>query len=111
MKLDHGYVSNSKAIHYLVEILTEFDAEQQAEFVTFLTGSPRLPIGGLKSLQPCFTIVRKTTNNEGVPSDNLLPSVMTCANYLKLPDYSSKAIMKERLLMAIHESQGSFFLS
>jgi E3 ubiquitin-protein ligase TRIP12 len=110
MKMDHGYSGDSNAINYFVEILVQFDVEQQASFVSFLTGSPRLPIGGLKSLQPPFTVVRKTTS-EGQTSDALLPSVMTCTNYLKLPDYSSKTIMKEKLLLAMRESQGSFFLS
>ena len=45
----------------------------------------------------------------GVDGD--LPSVMTCANYLKLPPYSSKAVMEARLLFAIREGQGSFDLS
>lgn len=43
--------------------------------------------------------------------DGDLPSVMTCANYLKLPAYSTKAIMEARLLYAIREGQGSFDLS
>lgn len=34
-----------------------------------------------------------------------------CANYVKLPDYSSKEVMRERLLTAIHEGQGAFYLS
>ena len=46
-----------------------------------------------------------------VLSDGDLPSVMTCANYIKLPPYSSKAVMKERVLYAIREGQGSFDLS
>lgn len=44
-------------------------------------------------------------------SDGDLPSVMTCANYVKLPPYSSKAVMRERVLFAIREGQGSFDLS
>jgi len=46
-----------------------------------------------------------------VLSDGDLPSVMTCANYIKLPPYSSKVVMKERVLYAIREGQGSFDLS
>lgn len=38
-------------------------------------------------------------------------AVMTCANYLKLPPYSSKEVLRERLLYAITEGQGSFDLS
>jgi E3 ubiquitin-protein ligase TRIP12 len=36
---------------------------------------------------------------------------MTCANYIKLPPYSSKRTMADRLLLAIREGQGSFDLS
>ena len=43
--------------------------------------------------------------------DSDLPSVMTCANYIKLPPYSSKAVMQERVLFAIREGQCSFDLS
>lgn len=67
-------------------------------------------IKGFKALQPQLTIVRKSV--EGVPdSDGYLPSVMTCVNYLKLPDYSTIEIMKERLRVAVDEGQLSFHLS
>lgn len=45
------------------------------------------------------------------PADGDLPSVMTCANYLKLPPYSSREVLRDRLLYAIKEGQGSFDLS
>ncbi len=35
--------------------------------------------------------------------DGSYPSVNTCVHYLKLPDYSSEKIMKERLLAATRE--------
>jgi hypothetical protein len=50
----------------------------------FLTGSPTLPSGGLGRLQPPLTVVRKEAEAPLGP-DDYLPSVMTCANYLKLP--------------------------
>ena len=40
-----------------------------------------------------------------------LPSVMTCANYLKLPDYATEETMKEKLYLAMMEGQESFHLS
>lgn len=52
------------------------------------------------------------TSGMGTPAaDGDLPSVMTCANYIKLPPYSSKEVMRQRLLYAIAEGQGSFDLS
>ena len=48
---------------------------------------------------------------QATAADGDLPSVMTCANYIKLPPYSSQAVMKDRILFAIREGQGSFDLS
>ncbi|XLU27949.1 hypothetical protein S245_064015, partial [Arachis hypogaea] len=51
------------------------------------------------------TVANASSNGNG-PSesaDNDLPSVMTCANYLKLPPYSTKEIMSNKLLYAINE--------
>ncbi|XP_076844907.1 E3 ubiquitin-protein ligase TRIP12 isoform X2 [Brachyhypopomus gauderio] len=107
---DHGYTHDSRAVRFLFEVLSSFDAEQQRLFLQFVTGSPRLPVGGFRSLNPPLTIVRKTFESTENP-DDFLPSVMTCVNYLKLPDYSSIEIMREKLLMAAREGQQSFHLS
>ncbi|KAI3922610.1 hypothetical protein MKX01_006299 [Papaver californicum] len=121
IKFDHGYTAKSPAIVNLLEIMGEFTSDQQRAFCQFVTGAPRLPPGGLAVLNPKLTIVRKlsstasnTASNGNGPSesaDDDLPSVMTCANYLKLPPYSTKAIMYTKLLYAISEGQGSFDLS
>ncbi|KAL3536312.1 hypothetical protein ACH5RR_004773 [Cinchona calisaya] len=108
IKFDHGYTASSPPILNLLQIIQEFDHEQQRSFLKFVTGAPRLPSGGLASLNPKLTIVRKHCSN---CADADLPSVMTCANYLKLPPYTSKDRMKEKLLYAITEGQGSFHLS
>ncbi|XP_067450592.1 E3 ubiquitin-protein ligase TRIP12 isoform X2 [Thunnus thynnus] len=107
---DHGYTHDSRAVRFLFEVLSSFDAEQQRLFLQFVTGSPRLPVGGFRSLNPPLTIVRKTFESTENP-DDFLPSVMTCVNYLKLPDYSSIEIMREKLLIAAREGQQSFHLS
>ncbi|XP_057827496.2 E3 ubiquitin-protein ligase UPL3 isoform X1 [Cryptomeria japonica] len=119
IKFDHGYTSSSPPIINLLEIIGEFTPEQKRAFLQFVTGAPRLPPGGLAALNPRLTIVRKhpTGTNGGSKgastqaADGDLPSVMTCANYLKLPPYSSKEVMHDRLMYAITEGQGSFDLS
>ncbi|KAF0923852.1 hypothetical protein E2562_007711 [Oryza meyeriana var. granulata] len=108
IKFDHGYTSGSPPVINLLEIIQEFGCHQRRAFLQFITGSPRLPPGGLAALNPKLTVVRKHNSNE---ADDDLPSVMTCANYLKLPPYSSKDKMREKLLYAITEGQGSFHLS
>ncbi|KAL6629350.1 hypothetical protein ACP70R_029115 [Stipagrostis hirtigluma subsp. patula] len=120
IKFDHGYTAKSPAIVNLLEIMAEFTPDQQHAFCQFVTGAPRLPPGGLAALSPKLTIVRKhpssavnTSDSTGakLSADDDLPSVMTCANYLKLPPYSTKEIMREKLLYAILEGRGSFDLS
>ena len=65
---------------------------------------------GFKSLTPMFTVVCKPSEPP-YTSDDLLPSVMTCQNFFKLPDYSSAEILCKRLITAIEEGQGAFHLS
>lgn len=43
---DHGYTADSRAIAFLFEVLSSYNREEQRMFVQFLTGSPRLPVGG-----------------------------------------------------------------
>lgn len=54
--------------------------------------------GGLANLHPRLTIVRKVDAGDGS-----YPSVNTCVHYLKLPEYSSKDILRARLLDATYE--------
>jgi E3 ubiquitin-protein ligase TRIP12 len=107
---DHGYNHESRVIKFLYEVLSSYSAEEQRKFLQFVTGSPRLPVGGFKSLSPPLTIVRKTFEPDDTP-DNYLPSVMTCVNYLKLPDYSTIEALREKLRVAASEGQLSFHLS
>ncbi|KAK7869881.1 hypothetical protein R5R35_006684 [Gryllus longicercus] len=107
---DHGYTADSRAIRFLFDILSQYDLKEQRLFIQFVTGSPRLPVGGFKALSPPLTVVRKTLEPNMNP-DDFLPSVMTCVNYLKLPDYTSLDVMRAKLKLAAHEGQHSFHLS
>ena len=110
VKADHGFNMDSKSVKNLLQTMSELSKEQRRDFLQFVTGSPKLPIGGFKSLTPMFTVVCKPSEPP-YASDDYLPSVMTCVNYLKLPDYSNQDVLKERLGIAIKEGQGAFHLS
>lgn len=109
-KADHGYTLDSRIVKDLFEVMGQFTKLEQKSFLQFVTGSPNLPIGGFKSLNPPFTIVCRESEAPLTP-DDYLPTVMTCVNYFKLPNYSSKEILKQRLATAINEGSGSFLLS
>lgn len=107
---DHGFTSESTAVLHLVRFMSDLTHRQRRAFLLFITGSKRLPLGGFKAMHPPLTVVRKHPDPPLQP-DDYLPSVMTCANYVKLPDYSSYKVAKARLTQAITEGQGSFDLS
>jgi E3 ubiquitin-protein ligase TRIP12 len=128
IKADHGYNLDSKSVRNLLHTMSEFSDQQRRDFLQFITGSPKLPIGGMyplstpflalltdispgfKNLTPMFTVVCKPSEPP-YTSDDYLPSVMTCVNYLKMPDYSTVDILKEKLGTAMNEGQGAFHLS
>lgn len=107
---DHGYTMDSPTIHDLICVMSTFNDQERRLFLQFLTGSPKLPIGGFKSLSPRLTVVLKHPE-EGMNSDAYLPSVMTCANYFKLPKYTNQQIMRSRITQAMQEGSGAFLLS
>jgi E3 ubiquitin-protein ligase TRIP12 len=128
IKADHGYNLDSKSVRNLLQTMSEFSEEQRRDFLQFITGSPKLPIGGksstptvlqkillttfpgFKNLTPMFTVVCKPSEPP-YTSDDYLPSVMTCVNYLKMPDYSTVDILRQKLTVAMQEGQGAFHLS
>ncbi|KAF2415851.1 hypothetical protein EJ08DRAFT_127706 [Tothia fuscella] len=110
IKADHGFNLDSKSVRNLLQVMSEFGVQSKRDFLQFVTGSPKLPIGGFKALTPMFTVVCKPSE-QPFTSDDYLPSVMTCVNYLKLPDYSDIDVMRAKLGTAISEGQGAFHLS
>ncbi|OAV92326.1 hypothetical protein, variant [Puccinia triticina 1-1 BBBD Race 1] len=110
MRADHGYNMDSAAIRGLINIMSSYDVPSRRQFLQFITGAPKLPIGGFRGLHPALTVVRKAAE-PGHSPDEYLPSVMTCVNYLKLPEYSSQDVAAEKLTIAIKEGADSFHLS
>uniref|UniRef100_A0AC34RA16 E3 ubiquitin-protein ligase n=1 Tax=Panagrolaimus sp. JU765 TaxID=591449 RepID=A0AC34RA16_9BILA len=91
----NGYTQESRTFRNFCQVLVEMNGHERKSFLQFATGCSSLPPGGLANLVPPLTIVRK-----GDCGDGAYPSVNTCVHYLKVPDYSSKEILKERLLSA-----------
>ncbi|KAJ1306674.1 hypothetical protein OPQ81_007668 [Rhizoctonia solani] len=110
LKADHGFNADSGAIRDLITIMGSYDEPTRRAFLQFITGSPKLPIGGFRGLSPQLTVVRKP-HEPPLKADDYLPSVMTCVNYLKLPEYSTRSVMEARLKTAMMEGGGSFHLS
>lgn len=93
-----GYSKDSPGFIRFVNVLMSMTGAERKAFLQFTTGCSSLPPGGLANLHPRLTVVRKVDAGEGS-----YPSVNTCVHYLKLPDYPTEEIMKERLLTATKE--------
>ena len=58
-KLTRILILDTDIILQFLEIIQEFETQQRRAFLLFMTGSPRLPPGGLASLEPKLTVVYK----------------------------------------------------
>eukprot|EP00913_Durusdinium_trenchii_P011739 g11025.t1 len=77
----------------------ELGAEDLGRFLMFVTSCSRAPLLGFKNLNPKFCVHR-------VPDGERLPTSATCANLLKLPDYTSYQSLKTKVLQAIRAEAG-----
>lgn len=106
-KCDHGYTTESRQVLQLFQAMQELSDEERRHFLTFVTGSPRLPVGGWANLHPRLTVVRREVTGDS-PPDSYLPSVNCCFHFIKLPEYSSFQVLKEKLIFSIQNGQGRF---
>ena len=70
-----------QVVKWFWQVVHGLQQEQQKQLLFFVTGSDRVPIKGLASLTPEFTISRAG------PHSDRLPTAHTCFNHLLLPDY------------------------
>jgi hypothetical protein len=98
-----GYTAESIQIKWFWELLVfdaDFDQPRLKLFVRFLTGLSQPPLGGFGKLERKLTFAKAPRNDP----DSTLPSAHTCVYQLNLPEYSSKDIMKSKLIYAIESS-------
>ena len=93
-----GYNKDSQIIRWLWSIIRELSPKEKRQFLQFITGSDRAPIKGLGSLN--VVIARFG------PDSDALPTAHTCFNHLLIPEYSSKSKLREKLKLAISNSEG-----
>ncbi|CAB0012094.1 unnamed protein product [Nesidiocoris tenuis] len=93
-----GYKPDQLIISDFWEVLNSLDDELKKKFLLFTTGSDRVPVGGMGEMT--FKVTR--TNQD--PGN--LPEAHTCFNQLVLPQYGSKDVLKEKLIIAISNAEG-----
>ena len=92
-----GYSKDTPVIKNLWEVLKELSLEDKKGFLVFCTGSDRVPLEGLKSLN---FVVQKHANTEHIPTAH------TCFNVFLLPEYETKEKLKKNIDFIIKNNQG-----
>ncbi|XP_064386075.1 probable E3 ubiquitin-protein ligase HERC4 isoform X2 [Halichondria panicea] len=100
MSYTNGYSSNHPSITLFWEVFNEFPNDLKKKFLFFYTGSHRVPVAGVKSMN---MIIQRMDGGRGCDK---LPVAHTCFNVLDLPPYDRKLIMKQKLLQAINFTSG-----
>ncbi|KAJ2158057.1 ubiquitin-protein ligase (E3) [Coemansia sp. RSA 552] len=105
------YGRSSKLVVDFWDIVEHNLTERQRQgLCRFATSCERPPLLGFSELNPRFCISGNSNPGEESSLDSRLPSASTCVNLLKLPVYSSKRILRDKLVTAI-ESNAGFDLS
>jgi len=91
-----GYDGDEEVIQYFWEVLREFTTEEKKLFLQFVWARSRLPLKASDFEAP-FKIQKDTKS----ASYEALPSASTCFFSLSLPEYTSREMLRKKLLFAI----------
>ncbi|KAM4709251.1 ubiquitin-protein ligase E3B isoform 1-T2 [Discoglossus pictus] len=120
-----GFHGSHRVIIWLWDILAnDFTSDEKAMFLKFVTSCSRPPLLGFAYLKPPFSIRCVEVSDDQDTGDTLgsvlrgfftirkkepggrLPTSSTCFNLLKLPNYSKKGILREKLRYSISMNTG-----
>lgn len=93
-----GFRPDHPFVGWFWEVVHSLSSPEQATLLQFATGSDRAPVGGLGKLR--FILQRAG------PDSMALPVAHTCFNMLTIPEYTSRAKLRDRLLIAIANAEG-----
>ncbi|XP_065364219.1 probable E3 ubiquitin-protein ligase HERC2 [Calliphora vicina] len=93
-----GFDPNSAIVQWFWEVMEEFSNQERSLFLRFVWGRTRLPrtIADFRGRDFVLQVLEKN------PPDHFLPESYTCFFLLKMPRYSCKAVLMEKLKYAIH---------
>ncbi|CAH1776574.1 unnamed protein product, partial [Owenia fusiformis] len=94
-----GIDANAPLIQWFWEVMEEFTNTERSLFLRFVWGRTRLPrtIADFRGRDFVLQVLDKYN-----PPDHFLPESYTCFFLLKMPRYSAKIVLKEKLKYAIH---------
>lgn len=98
------YSDKHSVIVWFWKAVTSFDLETRARLLQFVTGTSRVPMNGFAELYGSNGPQKFTIEPWGTPHS--LPRAHTCFNRLDLPRYRTYYELREKLRVAIENTQG-----
>lgn len=100
-----GVSPDEEYVKMFWEILREFNEDDRRKFVKFAWAQERLPADD-EEFERTHTrfLIKGCSFMDGVNVDSRFPKADTCFFNLELPAYSSKEIMREKLMFAINHT-------
>ncbi|GBG30225.1 E3 ubiquitin-protein ligase NEDD4-like [Hondaea fermentalgiana] len=93
-----GFDANSPAVHWFWTLFRDMDAADQALLLRFATGTSKVPMDG-------FTPPFNLTLNDQLDR-HALCKAHACFNQVVLPDYATEAVLRDKVLFAIRNTDG-----
>ncbi|XP_055882443.1 E3 ubiquitin-protein ligase HUWE1-like isoform X4 [Biomphalaria glabrata] len=106
----HKYQATSLQIQWFWRALRSFDQAERANFLQFVTGTSKVPLGGFGNLEGMNGTQKFQIHRDDRSTDRL-PSAHTCFNQLDLPAYETYDKLRKMLLLAISECSEGFGLA
>ncbi|BFZ10773.1 hypothetical protein BsWGS_13813 [Bradybaena similaris] len=106
----HKYQATSLQIQWFWRALRSFDQAERANFLQFVTGTSKVPLGGFANLEGMNGTQKFQIHRDDRSTDRL-PSAHTCFNQLDLPAYETYDKLRKMLLLAISECSEGFGLA
>ncbi|XP_047031157.1 probable E3 ubiquitin-protein ligase HERC2 [Helicoverpa zea] len=94
-----GIEPNAPLVQWFWEVMEELSGSERALFLRFVWGRTRLPRAPQDPRQRDFVL---QVLDKYQPPDHFLPESYTCFFLLKMPRYSCKSVLREKLRYAIH---------
>ncbi|KAK9471927.1 uncharacterized protein V1510DRAFT_436889 [Dipodascopsis tothii] len=95
-----GFDDADPTIGYFWDLMAELSDTDARAVLKFVTSVDKAPLQGFNALSPYFTI-----RNAG-PDEERLPTTSTCVNLLKLPRYTTRARLRDKLMYSVKSGAG-----
>uniref|UniRef100_A0A914V3A1 HECT-type E3 ubiquitin transferase n=1 Tax=Plectus sambesii TaxID=2011161 RepID=A0A914V3A1_9BILA len=100
-----GFKPSDPTVRHFWDLVLKLPEKHQKRLLGFVTGTDRIPAGGMKEMTFKITKMPKPIPDLGLPIQTV-PMAHTCFNQLVLPDYQDRHLLRQKLVIALSNGEG-----